>query len=177
MLPILFFWSNWACQTTSSEPESKIVVVQETKHAAPAAGDFEKNSFQCCSDPDITEMLDSYLKLQEAMAGDDEKQSLIYGGLFHTILSAQSEKHDSLKPLTELTSAWGKDPLKEIRMDFEDFNRGFLPFIDGFKSDSGRLTVSKAFCPMAPGRWLQQHNELRNPYYGAEMLTCGVFEE
>ena len=79
----IFSSGLWACQTTPSEPESKIVVVQETKHAAPAAGDFE-NLFQCCSDPDITEMLDSYLKLQEAMAGDDEKQSVIYGGLFHT---------------------------------------------------------------------------------------------
>ena len=177
MLPLIIMGSYMACQNTSPEPSSKIVVVTETKHAAPAAGDFEKNSFQCCSDPEITELLDSYLKLQESMANDDETQSLINGGLFHTILSKTSEKHDSLNSLTAYTSAWGQDSLKEVRMDFEDFNRGFLPFIKRFQTDAGSLTVSKAFCPMAPGRWLQQKPELRNPYYGAQMLTCGVFEE
>ena len=176
MLSIFFFWSIGPVKPHLLNRKAKLWSFKKPNMLLQQLVTLKKIS-QCCSDPDITEMLDSYLKLQEAMAGDDEKQSVIYGGLFHTILSAQSEKHDSLKPLTELTSAWGKDPLKEIRMDFEDFNRGFLPFIDGFKSDSGRLTVSKAFCPMAPGRWLQQHNALRNPYYGAEMLTCGVFEE
>lgn len=177
MFCLSFLWSFWACNSTPSPPDSKIVVVQETKHAAPSAGDFEKKAFKCCTDDGITELLSSYLKLQEAMAGDEEAQSVTNGGIFHTVLVAQSERHEALKPLTAYTAAWGKDPLKEIRMDFEDFNRAFLPIIEGFKSESGTLTVSKAFCPMAPGRWLQQQSELRNPYYGAEMLTCGVFEE
>lgn len=34
-------------------------------------------------------------------------------------------------------------------------------------------TLHVAFCPMAPGSWLQRGPELRNPYYGAQMLRCG----
>jgi hypothetical protein len=33
--------------------------------------------------------------------------------------------------------------------------------------------ISVAYCSMAPGSWLQKAGELRNPYYGAAMLTCG----
>ena len=38
------------------------------------------------------------------------------------------------------------------------------------------LQLSVAFCPMKPGRWLQAAATIANPYYGSEMLTCGVFE-
>jgi Cu(I)/Ag(I) efflux system membrane fusion protein len=36
--------------------------------------------------------------------------------------------------------------------------------------------VRKAFCPMVMRSWLQKSGELRNPYYGSQMLTCGSFQ-
>ncbi len=36
------------------------------------------------------------------------------------------------------------------------------------------------YCPMVPGGggdWLQSEGELRNPYWGSEMLTCGELVE
>lgn len=37
------------------------------------------------------------------------------------------------------------------------------------------------FCPMANGgkgaNWLSKENEVKNPYYGSEMLTCGKVVE
>jgi len=30
-----------------------------------------------------------------------------------------------------------------------------------------------AYCSMKPGSWLQQNDDIRNPYYGSEMLKCG----
>ena len=39
----------------------------------------------------------------------------------------------------------------------------------------------KAHCPMAfddtGADWLQAGREVRNPYFGAEMLTCGAIQE
>ncbi len=37
--------------------------------------------------------------------------------------------------------------------------------------------VRVAFCPMAKGFWLQKESEIRNPYYGKAMLTCGEFKK
>ncbi|MFT6415655.1 MAG: hypothetical protein ACJARZ_000993 [Dokdonia sp.] len=41
-------------------------------------------------------------------------------------------------------------------------------------------TIYKQYCPMAfdgkGGYWLSDSKEVRNPYYGDKMLTCGVVE-
>lgn len=40
-------------------------------------------------------------------------------------------------------------------------------------------TVYKQFCPMYAGgaAWLSLQEEIRNPFYGDKMLTCGVIQE
>ena len=84
------------------------------------------------------------------MAADEDAQSVTNGGIFHTVLVAQSEKHEALKPLTAYTEAWGKDPLKNPN-GFEDTTEPFCLLLRALNLISGALTVSKAFCPMAPG--------------------------
>lgn len=168
-----------SCSTESGSPppSDKLVVITQPKHEAPQIGDFAKYSFGCCSDPEVTELTTLYLTLQEAMADDDKEKTKTSGALFHQKILSLTEAHPSLDPLKTYTSAWGVDTLKEIRLDFEDFNTAFIPFIEVFKSDEAELRISKAFCPMAPGRWLQKKPGLLNPYYGHQMLSCGVFEE
>ena len=39
----------------------------------------------------------------------------------------------------------------------------------------GELRV--AYCPMVDKSWVQAGSELRNPFYGSEMLACGSFVE
>ncbi len=39
----------------------------------------------------------------------------------------------------------------------------------------GELRI--AYCPMVDKSWVQAGSELRNPFYGSEMLTCGSFVE
>jgi hypothetical protein len=36
--------------------------------------------------------------------------------------------------------------------------------------------VRLAYCPMANKPWLTKDKTIRNPYYGAAMLTCGTFK-
>jgi hypothetical protein len=36
--------------------------------------------------------------------------------------------------------------------------------------------VRLAFCPMVKRSWLQKEKQIRNPYYGSSMLTCGEFK-
>ena len=41
--------------------------------------------------------------------------------------------------------------------------------------------MALAYCPMAfdyeGGHWIQKDGHIMNPYFGASMLHCGVFEE
>jgi hypothetical protein len=42
---------------------------------------------------------------------------------------------------------------------------------DGSKEAAADLKI--AYCPMVKKSWLQREEQVRNPYYGAQMLTCG----
>lgn len=50
-----------------------------------------------------------------------------------------------------------------------------------FKASISEGTIYKQFCPMAfdgnGGYWLSSSEEIRNPYYGDRMLTCGTVTE
>jgi hypothetical protein len=37
--------------------------------------------------------------------------------------------------------------------------------------------VKVAYCPMVKHSWLQKEDQIRNPYYGASMSTCGEFQK
>lgn len=41
---------------------------------------------------------------------------------------------------------------------------------EGWKDVEG---VRIGFCPMVSKSWLQKDEQVRNPYYGSQMLTCG----
>jgi hypothetical protein len=45
---------------------------------------------------------------------------------------------------------------------------------EGFKDAGG---VKVAFCPMVKKSWLQKEDQIKNPYYGSAMLTCGEFKK
>jgi hypothetical protein len=45
---------------------------------------------------------------------------------------------------------------------------------EGWKDVEG---VKLAFCPMVDKSWLQREAQIRNPYYGSSMLTCGEFKK
>ncbi|MEJ1223721.1 DUF3347 domain-containing protein [Sediminicola sp. 1XM1-17] len=50
-----------------------------------------------------------------------------------------------------------------------------------FKDQLAQGTIYKQFCPMAfnntGGYWFSEVSEIRNPYYGDMMLTCGAVKE
>jgi hypothetical protein len=42
---------------------------------------------------------------------------------------------------------------------------------------SSDAALRLGYCPMAKRSWLQREGAVRNPYYGAAMLTCGELKE
>lgn len=45
---------------------------------------------------------------------------------------------------------------------------------DEFKDLPG---IKIGYCPMVDKSWLQKDTEVRNPYYGSQMLTCGSLKD
>ncbi|MDR1485578.1 MAG: efflux RND transporter periplasmic adaptor subunit [Planctomycetaceae bacterium] len=95
--------------------------------------------------------------------------------LIEAVNQTTGEVHEILLPLSEKLTA-GND-LKDARRPFEPFSNTFADII---KSQPAEKRQAKIFqCPMSPvlgtARWIQnQNNEVLNPFFGSEMLNCGV---
>jgi len=44
---------------------------------------------------------------------------------------------------------------------------------DLIKVSKSSEPVYYQYCPMEDANWLSREKDIRNPYYGAKMLTCG----
>jgi len=80
---------------------------------------------------------------------------------------------------SEISLIMDTGDLAEQRIAFADFNDAFHNTLELFGLESG--TVYYQYCPMANGDkgafWLSEVNEIRNPYFGDEMLSCGETRE
>lgn len=154
---------------------------QPTGHVANTA-DFDRFAFACCATPSATTLVGAYVDLSEKMAADDEAGA----GAALTALGAAASAAalDQVLPEPGRTQAEaiatgtaglvGK-PMADVREALASLSVTVISFARDNKGGEAKLT--SAFCPMAPGHWLQRDAPIRNPYYGAEMLACGTLED
>jgi len=135
----------------------------------------------------LGEVLGHYLKLQEALAGDDFQSAKTVGPELE-----RAVKHVDMRLLNDEAHAIWMRVLgtmdsgltKILKADnITDLRSGFEPLSVGLTEAVAKLGVNTAgpifemYCPMAfddkGATWLQNKEEIRNPYFGAAMLKCG----
>ncbi|MDR2761235.1 MAG: efflux RND transporter periplasmic adaptor subunit [Planctomycetaceae bacterium] len=122
------------------------------------------------------QLVEVMLKATRALSDDKlaEYQKLL-PILLNEVNQTTDEIRDTLKPLADKLTK-GKN-LKEARCPFEPFSNAFASLI---KSQPPEKRQAKIFqCPMSPilgvAKWIQnQNDEVLNPFFGSEMLNCGV---
>ena len=114
-----------------------------------------------------------YLKIQTALADDTlngvaENAAAISKAVRQSAdqqwpdqLAAQS---DALAKATSLDAA--REALKSVSKSLIE---------DWATHPSLADQYQRAYCPMAKAAWLQAGSEIRNPYFGKAMLSCGTF--
>ncbi|QHS55158.1 DUF3347 domain-containing protein [Mucilaginibacter sp. 14171R-50] len=61
--------------------------------------------------------------------------------------------------------------LDHQREHFENLSKNMYALLSGLKLNS--TTIYQQYCPMKKAAWLSETEEIRNPYYGDDMLECG----
>ena len=147
------------------------------EHTDSSAGvTFAAASFPCCTTAEMSAAVGSYIGLGEALASDDADAAAERVGALGTALRELPPETSGLAAMTALAGRMAGQDLAGMREEFLDLTAPMLALARSGRADAGALKVAVAFCPMKPGRWLQAKDGIRNPYYGAEMLSCGVFE-
>ena len=126
-------------------------------------------------------ILEEYLKIADALAGDRTdgviEAAKEIGRLATGLdVSTAPKEHASyyadiprrLKAAAERMV--GAKDLKAMREALKDLSKPMALWA----SRSRPRGIYVVYCSMAPGSWLQRGTGIRNPYYGAEMLRCGM---
>ena len=159
----------------SAPPAPKIQVVSGQQHTA--SGPFGEVAVECCDTPAAWGVVEPFVALGSALAADDFAQASGHAGRFAVGLEQHgaSLEAPAVAALTALAPRMtGATSIENLREEYLDASMHVIGIAAAHRG--GDRKVAAAFCPMKPGRWLQESEPLANPYYGATMLRCGTFE-
>jgi Cu(I)/Ag(I) efflux system membrane fusion protein len=135
-------------------------------------------------------VVDAYLAIQKALAGDDlaaatKSGTDALGALAKVKMHLlEGEAHmawmkqtNGLKPLLEKLAA--SKEIEPARAAFASISGQIEAIVARFGVPKGKLY--KAWCPMAfdnrGAAWIQGGDKVQNPYFGSMMLECGEIKE
>jgi len=139
---------------------------------------------------ELTPVYDAYFKVHAALAADDPEAAAAGFGAVRSALDnvdmalLAGRAHEVwMTFLAQLKGAAARggraEDLETARSAFLDLSRGILHLIEQF-GHAGEAPYYRAFCPMAFDNsgafWLQTSEEIRNPFFGEIMLTCGEIQ-
>ena len=112
---------------------------------------------------DFPTQLAEYVEVQEALAADD----------FET---AMTELAEFASATDEATRVLAERALEAE--EIEALRALFKPLSESLTAQTLPQGFARAYCPMYDNgsAWVQRDGPVRNPYYGAFMLTCGVVD-
>lgn len=134
----------------------------------------------------IKQIVDYYINVSTALSNDDNKEAASSGMALSEIMnhidkSAFNEEQRSLYAKNEnalkehaTAIASNANNIEVQRESFEKMSEDVYALVKTF---GGGRKLYKAHCPMVDANWLTEKNEVKNPYYGESMLTCGSIDE
>lgn len=117
---------------------------------------------------------DEFDQAQKAAANlkatlDKVNMSVFTGESHNSWMSHSSDLKNALQHVQHLKT------IEELRTTFQQVSEGMIAITKAFNPMDQMLYIQ--FCPMADdnkgANWLSADEEIRNPYFGASMLTCG----
>ena len=138
----------------------------------------------------LTELVAAYLPVKDALVASEPATAARAANEFISVLGSvdmslvQGDAHHYWMEQLQALQAHGKqlagsDDLEAQRQQFEFLSTALINTLRAF-GVAGE-TVYVQHCPMAfndrGADWLAMESTIRNPYFGDQMLTCGVVED
>ena len=130
----------------------------------------------------IDKITASYIGVKNALVGSN---ATLAKSRAKELLAALSTPEKGLQPAQQKLYATYGDKLKSDsrqisqattlamqRARFETLSNNMFALLSALKANG--TTVYQQYCPMKKAYWLSESEEIRNPYYGDEMLECGT---
>ena len=132
---------------------------------------FAQDSMQSQSSP----LINRYYDIKNSLIAGDVKATALSSDEFIKILNGVDYKIISegninilLKDATEISES--KD-INEQRKIFANLSLNMFEIAK--TTDLSDESIYQMYCPMKDAYWLSNEKEIKNPYFGNSMLTCG----
>lgn len=131
-------------------------------------------------------ILDAYYSIKNALVASDTGESAKAAGALVVAMKAIDMNKMEMKQHTEFMKVNSKiisdaqkiadsKDLKKQREVFQSLSDNFYALAKGVKMSSE--PIYQQYCPMKKAGWLSSESDIKNPYYGSSMLTCGSVKE
>lgn len=124
----------------------------------------------------LADVIRVYTDLQEALAADNA--DMAKEGF--RSLSVRADRAGMAEIVSSANDGASAEALEEQRRSFQKVSEEIITIVREH-GNPGEGPLRLVHCPMAfdfsGADWLQTSSEVRNPYFGAEMLTCGTVEQ
>ncbi|MBU3026085.1 efflux RND transporter periplasmic adaptor subunit [Zobellia galactanivorans] len=124
----------------------------------------------------------TYLKMKDAFVDSNAKSTSVFAKA--TLEEVQNISESELGKMEEshitkikkmLVAISESDDIEKQRDHFVVLNQNMIPILKNIDDIKSKVFIQK--CPMANNNngafWISADSEIRNPYYGEQMLTCG----
>lgn len=121
-------------------------------------------------------LVNNYVHVKDALINSDGKSAAAAIVKLYESIKGDAEfahRPDLLKATEKLRQA-GNDIDKQ-RAAFNDVSTLLWKLVK--TSDNASQAVYYQYCPMKKAYWLSTEKDIKNPYYGSAMLTCGKVED
>ncbi|SHI26468.1 DUF3347 domain-containing protein [Leeuwenhoekiella palythoae] len=131
-------------------------------------------------------ILTDYFKLKDALVADDNAKAKELGASLATTLgkldiseytdTQQSDLKDIVEDAVEHAEHISESDIAHQREHFKVLSKDVTDMVAITGTEN---TVYQQFCPMYDGgsAWLSTSKDVKNPYYGSKMLTCGKVQK
>ena len=150
----------------------------------------ETTTEQVAQSQSMTAVLDSYLALKNALVEENDEQAATAGAALATAFSSvdvsgleaekSTEANEIIKSATEHAEhiSENKGNIVHQREHLVLLSKDVKELVAMLGTDR---TLYAEFCPMYDNNkgamWLSASSDIKNPYFGSKMLTCGSVKE
>ena len=131
-------------------------------------------------------ILKDYFNLKDELVGDDNDKAKELGATLASTFgnfdassysdSEQQELKDIMEDATEHAEHISESDIAHQREHFKIISKDVTDMVAITGTEN---TLYQLFCPMYDGgsNWLSMSKDVKNPYYGSKMLTCGEMQK
>jgi len=179
-----------ACNSNGGNKTNSSSAAQTETPATPAAPYTPPAGVDAGVSTSLKPLIDGYLKLKNALAADNSNDAAAAGksivsalaGVNTTAMTpAQQQTYNGLlADIREHAEHTGSNAgnIAHQREHFEMLSKDMYDLVKTF---GGGQKLYYAHCPMAfdnkGASWVSESEEIKNPYFGDEMLECGEVKE